>query len=117
MATARKPLSANTYAWSVDVSAAYEASSVAKASAGTLRSVHGYNSGPTQWIQIGNNSSLPADATVPRHTIYVGTQQNFSIDFGEDGEYFSTGITVWNSTTGPTKTIGAADCWFNVRYI
>lgn len=116
--TVRKPLAVNTYAWSTDISQAYEASSVSKASAGTLRSCDGYNSlASAQFIQIHDASSLPADTAVPEFVITVPASSNFSIDFGEDGLYFAVGIVICNSTTGPTKTIGAANLYMTTRYI
>jgi len=98
-------------------STAYEASRVVKAFGGQLYGLQGYNSkGTAQFIQIHDARSLPADTAVPVVTITVPTASNFSIDFGTYGRQFQNGIVVCNSSTGPTKTIGAADCWFDVQF-
>ena len=96
---------------------AYEASRVIKASAGRLRVLMGYNSKTSaQFIQVFNSTTVPADATAPIYTFTVPASSNFSLDLGETGDYFSTGIAVSNSSTGATKTIGSADVFFTAIY-
>jgi hypothetical protein len=94
-------------------SVAYENSRVLKASPGTLVSLTGYNSlASAQFIQLFNSTTVPADAAVPVAVITAAASSNFSFPLPDGGLPFSTGIAVSNSTTGPTKTIGAANCYF-----
>ena len=107
--------SANTSP-SVDVSAAAEASSVAKASAGTA---YGFsaNSSAAGYIQFHNATSLPANTTVPFLTYPIAANETIAYDFGVYGERFSTGIVIAYSTTQQTLTIGGAVMLANVRYV
>lgn len=99
-------------------STAYEASRVIKSSPGVLHSITGFNSkGTLQYIQLFNATSLPANGTVPTVMFMVNAFSNFSYSFDNSGRFFSSGIIICNSSTGPTKTIGSADCWFDVLYI
>jgi len=98
-------------------STALEASAIIKSTAGTLYSVTGYNDNAVaQFIQLHDASSLPADGGVPKIVLVVGAKENFYYDLGEIGRWFSTGVIVCNSTTAATKTIGAANCWFDAQY-
>ena len=96
---------------------AYAASLVIKASAGVLYTVTGYNSNTSaQFIQIHDSASVPVDTSVPKVIFYAPASSTFSFDLGVYGRYFANGITICNSTTGPTKTIGSANCWFDAQY-
>lgn len=94
-------------------SSAYESSKVLKAAAGSLISLVGYNSKTNaQFIQLFDSATVPADGAIPILTFTVPAQSNFSLDIPLTGLPCASGISVSNSSTGPTKTIGSADCYF-----
>lgn len=99
-------------------STAYVASQVIKATAGTLFGVTGFNSRTSgQFIQLYDAATLPANGVAPALIVcWVAASSSFAIDFGVFGRRFTTGIVIGNSSTGPTKTIGSADCWFDAQY-
>ena len=90
---------------------------VIKASAGTIYEVRGHNdAASSQYIQVHDAASLPADTAVPEDSFLVAADSNFSITFPQ-GKSCATGIVVSNSSTLATKTIGSADCWFSAEYL
>ena len=97
-------------------SVAYVASVVVKATPGTVFRISGYNSGAAQFVQLHNTATLPADAAIPAIVFAVAATSNFDYDLSDTGRYCGTGIVISNSSTAPTKTIGAADIFFNILY-
>jgi hypothetical protein len=95
-----------------------EASHVIKAGPGSLFLVTGISTNVgTQYIQVHDSATLPANGAVPAIVLVVAAGEGFSYDLREIGRFFKKGIVVCNSSTLPTKTIGAADCWFSAQYI
>lgn len=113
-----KPVAVSTYAWSVDKSAALEASSIAKATAGVLRfsSFRLDSTAPsgTYYLQTMNSATLPADGAVtllvaPTKIVHVsGVDDAINLDFTMNGIYASAGIVTVLSSTEFTKTISGA---------
>lgn len=96
---------------------AYAASLLVKQGSGRLFGFCIYNSkASAQFIQVYDAVGLPADASIPTLVYTVSATSNFAVDYGTDGRAFSNGIVICNSSTGPTKTIGSADCWIDAQY-
>lgn len=110
----------NDNTWNAPVnnpSAVYEASRVVKASAGILFGITIHNSNvAAQFIQLHDSAALPANGAAPVTLITIPAASSINLDFGAHGKAFALGIVVCNSTTGPTKTLGAADCFFDARF-
>ena len=96
----------------------YVASMLAKSGQAICLGLTGHNSkAATQFVQVHDSNVLPAEGAVPEVMFLVAAGSSFAVDFGEHGRTFDRGIYVCNSSTGPTKTIGAADCWFDVQFV
>ena len=64
----------------------------------------------TQYIQVHETTTLPANGQVPAlPAIPVATGSILMFDFGGNGVDLDA-LTICNSSTAATKTIGAADC-------
>lgn len=95
---------------------AYASARQLAAQPATLYGIAGYNSNVgTQFIQLHDSASAPADGAAPAFNIPVPANSAWSIDFGLRGMSFVSGVYVCNSSTPQTKTIGAADCQFFAR--
>lgn len=110
--------SGSTNALTLSASTAAEASRVIKASSGRLQWINVTTSRTSdQYFQIFNSATVPADATAPIYVFKLPADSTVYIDFSSIGSYFSTGISVSNSTTMATKTIGSADCYITAEYV
>lgn len=84
---------------------------LAKDAKGVLFQIQGYNSlAGTQFLQVHDAASAPADTAVPVLVIALAASAPFSLQFTIAPCEFQNGIYICNSTTGPTKTLGAANC-------
>lgn len=87
---------------------------VAKASAGHLLTLQGYNNrGTAQFIHVYDASIFPPNGTIPSIVLTVAANSNFTQDFNF-GARFLTGIVVANSASGAQRSGAAADCSFYV---
>lgn len=76
-----------------------------------------YNSkASAQWLLMFDASTLPADARVPIVALPIAASSQVSAYYGPMGRVFHQGLVLCNSSTDTTKTIGAADCFFDVQY-
>ncbi len=89
-------------------STVYVNSLIVQASAGEVIEVRGYNSGPDQFLHIFDSATVPANGTTPLESYRIFADDNYFWE-PKKGVKFSTVIVITNSTTDPTKTIGAAD--------
>ena len=70
----------------------------------------------TQYVQVFDASSVPGDGAVPLLAKSVPASDAIGIQW-LPGRTFLTGIVVCNSSTQGTKTLGSADCLFDVQFV
>jgi hypothetical protein len=95
----------------------YEASRIVKPGPGILYGFTVYNSNAAaQFVQVFDARTLPADGAAPAVVLTVAGASNLGVNW-LPGRTFLQGIVICNSSTGPTKTLGSADCWFDAQYL
>lgn len=76
----------------------------------------GYNgSASDQYIQVFDAAALPANNTVPLAVLSAAAGYQFAFSW-TTGRLFTNGIVVCNSSTATTKTLGSANCLFDINY-
>ena len=98
-------------------SRAVEASRVVKSGVGILYGITVTNTkASAQFVQVFDASAVPADGAVPLFSKSVPAGDAVGIQW-LPGRVFLTGLTVCNSSTSATKTVGSADCLFDVQFV
>jgi hypothetical protein len=69
-----------------------------------------------QFIQIFDASALPANTAVPTAVFPVAATNQVSVAWNPPRS-FRNGLVICNSSTQHTKTIGSADCIFDVQFV
>jgi hypothetical protein len=69
-----------------------------------------------QFLNVFDANALPADAAVPLFSFALAANQGVGFGFQPNGRQFQTGLVLCNSSTDATKTIGSADCFFDVQF-
>ena len=76
-----------------------------------------YNSNAAaQFVLMFDANALPADTAVPIFPLNAATKTLAGVSWTPQGREFLEGLVLCNSSTDTTKTIGAADCFFDVQY-
>jgi hypothetical protein len=98
-------------------SVAYESARRVKSGAGVLFGFTVYNSNANaQFVQVFDSQTLPANGAAPEVFFRVPATADKEL-LWIPGRTFTQGCWICNSSTGPTKTLGAADCYFDAQYV
>lgn len=104
-------------AYSQATSGALQAQNRAKLAPGVVLSLKGFST-VAGFVQIHDSAVVPADGAVPISSMPVTSTDPYAFPIPVCGmPTTQNGIYVCFSSTGPTKTIGGAVCWFEVYFI
>jgi hypothetical protein len=69
-----------------------------------------------QYLNMFDADALPAEATTPVLSWPLAANSGVGFGWQPNGRLFGSGLVLCNSSTDATKTIGSADCLFDVQY-
>jgi hypothetical protein len=69
-----------------------------------------------QFLLMFDSATLPADGAVPLIGKSMSASDAVGFSWAPQGREFVSGLVLCNSSTQATKTIGAADCLFDVNW-
>lgn len=70
-----------------------------------------------QYVNVFDAQTLPADTAVPLFSWPVSAHNGIGFSWPVNGRRFKSGLVICNSSTDATKTIGSADCFFDVQWV
>lgn len=96
----------------------YSNSIMVKSGPGMLFGLLVYNSNTgAQAIQVFDAAVLPDDGAVPAAVFNIPGSDSRALQYLPLGRVFLVGCVICNSSTYNSKSIGSADCFFDVQYI
>lgn len=69
-----------------------------------------------QFALVFDNAAVPADGAVPLIGKALPASDAIGFSWAPQGREFTQGLVLCNSSTLATKTLGSADCLFDVQY-
>jgi hypothetical protein len=69
-----------------------------------------------QFGLVFDQATLPADGAVPLIGKALAASDAVGFSWSPQGREFTQGLVLCNSSTLATKTLGSADCFFDVQY-
>ena len=69
-----------------------------------------------QYLNVFDGSTLTADGAVPLFSWPLAANSGVGFGWQPNGRQFQGGLVLCNSSTDATKTIGSADCFFDVQF-
>lgn len=70
-----------------------------------------------QFLNVFDAAVLPADGATPAWSWPLAANNGVGFAWQPNGRRFQDGLALCNSSTDATKTIGSADCFFDVQYL
>src|SRR6266850_1709757 len=69
-----------------------------------------------QYLNVFDANTVPADNAVPLFSWSLAANNGTGFGFTPRGRQFQTGLVLCNSSTDTLKTLGSADCFFDVQF-
>jgi hypothetical protein len=72
--------------------------------------------GSAQYLCMFDANAIPADGAVPIFSWPLAANSGVGFGWQPNGRRFLSGLVLCNSSTDASKTLGSADCLFDVQY-